>query len=157
MHKSVPLGMAKSVKALRNFPALLALTLLACCQDPVLPPQVEESGEPGVLVYVATGTFEPIINITPNGRAEYVLGIAGMAALSLSSDFSIPAIPKVSIFLSNTPDLSQAIKVGELTGAVGPQRWTFRVPPGTVWKWAVLWSEERSVGVARVRLWPSGE
>ena len=79
-----------------------------------------------------------------------------MAALSLSSDFSLPAIPKVSIFLSNTPDLSQTIKVGELTGTVGPQRWTFRVPPGAVWKWAVLWSEELSVGVARAELRPQG-
>ena len=154
MHKAGPLGLADNVSALRSFPALLALSLLAACQDPVLPPQVEESGEPGVPIYVAAGAFEPIINITPTGRAEYILDTAGMAALSLSSDFSIPAIPKVSIFLSNTPDLSQAIKVGELTGTAGPQRWTFRVPPGAVWKWAVLWSEERSVGVARAELLP---
>ena len=144
------------MNAIRSFPALLALSLLAGCQDPVLPPQVEEAGEPGVPVYVAAGAFEPIINYTPKGRAEYILDIAGVAALSLSSDFSIPAIPKVSIFLSNTPDLSQAIKVGELTGTVGPQRWTFRVPPGAVWKWAVLWSEELSVGVARAELRPQG-
>ena len=156
MHPAVPVGLAEGVNALRSFPALLALSLLASCQDPVLPPQVEEAGEPGVPVYVAAGAFEPIINYTPTGRAEYVLDMAGMAALSLSSDFSIPAIPKVSIFLSNTPDLSQAVKVGELTGTVGPQRWTFRVPPGAVWKWAVLWSEERSVGVARAELRPQG-
>ena len=54
-----------------------------------------------------------------------------MAALYLSSDFAVPAIPKVSIFLSNTPDLSQAVKVGELTGTVGPQRCTCRVPAGS--------------------------
>ena len=79
-----------------------------------------------------------------------------MAALSLSSDFSVPAIPKVSIFLSNTTDLSEAVKVGELTGTVGPQRWTFRVPLGAIWKWALLWSEELSVGVARAELRPQG-
>ena len=138
------------------FPALLALSVTAGCQDLILPPQVEESGEPGVPVYVASGAFEAIIQYTPKGRAEYVLDDAGMAALSLSSDFSVPAIPKVSIFLSNTTDLSEAVKVGELTGTVGPQRWTFRVPPGAVWKWALLWSEELSVGVALAELLPRG-
>ena len=144
------------MNTLRSVPALLALSLLAACQDPVLPPQVEESGEPGVPVYIASGAFQPIINYTPTGRAEYVLDIAGVAARSLSADFSVPAIPRVSIFLSNTPDLLQAVKVGELTGTVGPQRWTFRVPPGAVWKWALLWSEELSVGVARAELQPQG-
>ena len=156
MRTAVPLGLAAGVKTLRAFPALLALSILAGCQDLILPPQVEAAGEPGIPIYVAAGTFEPIINVTPNGGAEYILDAVGMAALSLSSDFSIPTIPMVSIFLSNTPDLSEAVKVGELTGNAGPQRWTFRVPPGAVWKWAVLWSEERSVGVARAELLPQG-
>ena len=154
MHTAVALGVADGVNTLSSVLALLTLSFLAACQDPVLPPQVEESGEPGVPVYVASGAFQPINNYTPKGRTEYVLDIAGMAALSLSADFSVPAIPRVSIFLSNTPDLSQAVRVGELTGTVGPQRWTFRVPPGAVWKWAVLWSEELSVGVARAELQP---
>ena len=71
-----------------------------------------------------------------------------MATHSLSSDFSVPAITKVSIFLSNTPDLSQAVRVGGLTGTVGPQCWTFPVSPGAVWKWDVLWSEDLSVSMA---------
>jgi hypothetical protein len=149
------LGVAKGVKALRSFPPLLALSLLAAYQELVLPPQVEESGEPGLPVYVVSGAFERI-TYTPEGRATYILDDAGMAALYLSSDLAVPAIPKVSIFLSNTPDLSQAVKVGELTGTVGPQRWTFRVPLGAVWRWAVLWSEELSVGVARAKLRPQG-
>jgi len=40
---------------------------VASCQNPVLPPQVEEAGEPGVTVYVAASAFESIINYTSKG------------------------------------------------------------------------------------------
>jgi hypothetical protein len=51
-----------------------------------------------------------------------------MAALYLNSDFAAPTIPKVSIFLGNTPDLSQAVTVG---GAHGHRRTTALDLPGT--------------------------
>ena len=51
------MGVAEGLKGPRVFPALLALSVMAGCQDLILPPQVEESGEPGVPVYVASGAF----------------------------------------------------------------------------------------------------
>ena len=81
------------------------------------------------------------------GRATYLLDEAGMAALTLSADFTVPDVPRVSIFLSNSPDLELAVKVGELQTRTGAQRWTFRVPRGAVWSWTVLWSEELWVEV----------
>jgi hypothetical protein len=133
--------------------AVALLMALAGCGELPLPPEVEAGGEPGPAVYTAGGGFEPIA-YRPTGGATYVLDDNGRAALSLSSDFSVPAVPRVSIFLSNSADLAQAVKVGALGSPTGPQRWTFRVPRGAVWGWAVLWSEELRVGVARAPLRP---
>ncbi|MSR37194.1 MAG: hypothetical protein EXR95_11235, partial [Gemmatimonadetes bacterium] len=112
----------------RAFPMLLALAFLTACHDLPVSPQVEAAGEPGTAVYVASGPFFGLNGYPTTGRATYVLDANGTAALSLSSDFSAPASLRMAIFLSNTPDLSNAIKVGELTNPVGAQRWTFRVP-----------------------------
>ena len=136
-----------------RFAPLLLLTALAGCGELLLPPEVEPGGEPGPAVYTAAGPLQAIA-YPATGRAIYVLDDNGQAALSLSPDFSVPAVPRVSIFLSNSPDLSQAVKVGRLGAPTGAQRWTFRVPRGAVWSWAVLWSEELGVGVARAPLRP---
>jgi hypothetical protein len=129
---------------------LVAAALAGCAELP-LPPEVESGGEPGAAVYTASGELQAIA-YRPTGRATYVLDDNGQAALSLSPDFTLPAVPRVSIFLSNSPDLGSAVKVGELKAPTGAQRWTFKVPRGAVWTWAVLWSEELGVGVARAPL-----
>jgi hypothetical protein len=130
---------------------LLALALLAGCVELPLPPQVEPGGEPGPPVYSSVGQLESFTSAVV-GRATYVLDDNGQAALSLSADFRVPDVPRMSIFLSNQPDVAEAVKVGELKAPTGAQRWTFRVPRGAVWRWAVIWSEEVRVGVARARL-----
>ena len=134
--------------------ALLALMALAACSElPPLAPHVEPGGEPGAPIYTASGTFERI-GYPASGRATYVLDDNGQAALTLSPDFALPDVPGVSIFLSHSPDLREAVKVAALRTATGAQRWTFKVPRGAVWTWVVLWSEELRVGVARAPLTP---
>ena len=140
---------------MRGLVTLLAPAVAAACAELPLPPQVESAGEPGAPIYVASGAFTPM-GYSATGRATYLLDEAGMAALTLSADFTVPDVPRVSIFLSNSPDLELAVKVGELQTRTGAQRWTFRVPRGAVWSWTVLWSEELWVGVARARLQPEG-
>jgi hypothetical protein len=132
---------------------LVASAALAACGELALPPQVEAGGEPGPAVYAASGPLEGV-SYTVTGRATYVLDDNGQAALSLSTDFRLPSVPGVSIFLSNSPDIGQAVKVAALQSTSGGQRWTFRVPRGAVWAWAVLWSEELGVPVARAQLAP---
>ena len=131
--------------------AVLLAAAAAGCAEPLLPPQVEAGGEPGAPVYRASGLFT---GSDTNGSATYLIDDEGQAALSLSSDFAVRAVPRVSIFLSNTPDLAEAVKVAELPGTSGAMRWTFRVPRGAVWRWVVLWSEEGRVQVARAELLP---
>jgi hypothetical protein len=132
---------------------LLLLAALAGCRELPLPPEVEAGGEPGPPVYTAAGGMEPMAYAS-SGLATYVLDDDGRAALSLSADFAIPKVPRVSVFLSNSPDLTQAVKVAPLQSSAGAQRWTFKVPRGAVWTWAVLWSEELGVGIAKARLLP---
>jgi hypothetical protein len=133
--------------------ALLLLGALFGCGELPLAPQVETAGEPGAAVYTAGGALERLA-YDATGRATYALDGAGLASLALSADFRIPAVPEVSVFLSNTPDLREAVKVAELGSDRGAQRWTFRMPRGAVWSWVVLWSEELGVAVARARLSP---
>lgn len=133
--------------------ALALAAALAGCGELPLPPELESGGEPGTPVYAASGSFEPM-GYAVRGGATYVLDRDGGAALSLSEDFDSPPVPRVSVFLSNTPDLGRAVKVGELGGAAGARRWTFRVPRGAVWSWVLLWSEQLRVGLARAPLQP---
>jgi hypothetical protein len=133
--------------------ALCACGALTACAELPTPPRVEPGGEPGAAVYTAAGAFEAT-GYLASGHATYSIDDDGRAALALSPDFSVPAVPGVSIFLSHAPDLSEAVKVGRLEGRSGAQRWTFKVPRGAVWSWTVLWSEELRVGVARARLRP---
>jgi hypothetical protein len=132
---------------------LSLLPLLAACSELPLPPELEAGGEPGPAIHTATGTFGSEA-YRARGSATYTLDDAGHAALSLSTDFAIPAVPRVSIFLTDTGRLADAVKVGELTAASGAQRWTFMVPRGAVWRYALLWSEELWVEVSRARLEP---
>ena len=131
--------------------ALVGLVALAGCDAPLLPPEVEAGGEPGAPVYTASGALAGGA-YPSSGRVTYVLDANGQAALSLSPDFAVPDVPRVSIFLSHSPELTQAVKVAELRASRGAQRWTFKVPRGAVWSWAVLWSEELRVSVARAQL-----
>ena len=48
--------------------------------------------------------------------------------------------------------MEDAVKVGEITVLSGAQRWTFAVPRGAVWRYALLWSEELWIEVGRARL-----
>jgi hypothetical protein len=141
------------VRSVRDGSLLLLLAALAGCGELPLPPSVEAGGEPGPPVYTAAGPLQPI-GYQATGRATYLLDDNGQAALSLSPDFTVQPVPRVSVFLSNSPDLAQAVKVAELGSPTGAQRWTFRVPRGAVWSWVVLWSEELRVGVARAFLQP---
>ena len=132
---------------------ILSVLFLCGCEELLLPPEVEPAGEPGTAIYSAAGPFVGA-GYVASGRATYLIDDAGRAALSLSDNFSIPAVPGVAIFLSDSPDLERAVKVGDLEAPSGAQRWTFSVPRGAVWRWVVLWSEELSVGVANARLEP---
>ena len=130
----------------------VALASAACSAQP-LAPQLESGPEPGTPVYTAAGVFAqstyPIM-----GSATYTLDDNGQAALALSADFGIPAVPGVAVFLSNGAGLDQAVRVGPLESNAGAQRWTFKVPRGAVWSRAVLWSEELRVEVAEAQLDP---
>ena len=132
------------------FALLLAATVAGCGELP-LAPDLEPGGEPGPAVYTAGGAFAPVAYAT-QGRATYSLDDNGQAALAFSADFTVPAVPKIVVLLSNTDGLDQAVRVGDLKANSGAQRWTFRVPRGAVWRSTVLWSEELGVEVARARL-----
>ena len=127
-----------------------SLLVLACSELP-LPPELEEAGEPGPVIHTATGDF---LNgaFDVGGRATYTVDDGGRAALTLSATFSAPDVPRLAIFLSDTGRMEDAVKVGEITVLSGAQRWTFAVPRGAVWRYALLWSEELWIEVGRARL-----
>jgi hypothetical protein len=147
------LDVEQGVRALRGGSLLPLFAVLAGCGELPLPPTVEAGGEPGPAVYIAVGAVQPA-GYPATGLATYRLDENGQAALSLSPDFTVPPVPRLSVFLSNSPDLTQAVKVAPLGSPTGAQRWTFRVPRGAVWSWVVLWSEELRVVVARALLQP---
>src|SRR5262249_41114872 len=148
LRAALPLDLGKGVK---RAAALVLLLAAASCQDPIQPPEVSAGGEPGNPVLRAAGRFEKI-SFEATGSATYTLDDNGGAALALSADFAVPAVPGTSIYLSDSGDLARAVKVGELKAARGAQRWTFTVPRGAVWTWALLWSRDLGTGVARARL-----
>ena len=130
----------------------VALATTACSAQP-LAPQLEAGPEPGTPVYTAAGAFDHA-TIAATGSATYTLDDNGDAALALSADFGIPAVPGVAVFLSNTTGLDQAVRVGPLKSNTGAQRWTLKVPRGAVWRWVVLWSEAAGVQVTEATLDP---
>ena len=133
---------------------LAALVLLAWgCGDAPLPTALEPAADQGAPVYTASGVFQRL-GYPASGRATYTLDAAGVAALSFDASFSVPEVPRVWVFLSDDGRIQSGVRVGALASPAGAQRWTFRVPRGAVWRWAVLWSEELRVDVARARLSP---
>lgn len=140
----------------RASPTAIAVLLAAGCGGEIFTgPEVEATSvEPGPAAYRASGAFESL-GYRTTGRASYVIDEEGNAALELDAAFSTPPVPGRAVFLSNTVELGDAVRVAALDVETGPARWTFRMPRGAVWRYVLVWSEELGVAVARAELVPA--
>ncbi len=132
-------------------PAALAT---AGCQGalPTAPDVEGSTAEPGPAAYQATGPFvRAAYPVT--GRASYWIDAEGHAALAFDDAFSEPEVPDPVVLLTNASGLDGAVRVGKVSGD-GAQRWTFLMPRGAVWRYAVIWSAGLGVEVGRAELVP---
>jgi hypothetical protein len=138
--------------------AVSLVALLAACSS-ATPPTAPDA------MAVLPGTQIPI-GMGVNGRfvrTRYdVTGTAtvlienGVGVIELSPDFSIAQTPGPFLYLNttNNPNTGQPIRIANLRGKSGAQRFTFVVPAGVRYSWLIIWCDPVNVPMAEAAITP---
>jgi Electron transfer DM13 len=137
---------------------LFLVGLVAACSS-ATPPTAPDA------MPVAPGTMAPM-GMGVTGRfvkTRYdVTGTAtvvienGVGVIELSLDFSISQTPGPYLYLNttNNPNTGQPIRIANLRGKSGAQRFTFTVPAGVRYTWLVIWCDPFNVPMAEAAITP---
>ncbi len=80
----------------------------------------------------------------------------GAGVIELSPDFSISQTPGPYLYLNTTndPNTGRPIRIANLRGKSGAQRFTFAVPAGVRYSWLVIWCDPFNLPMAEAAITP---
>ena len=78
----------------------------------------------------------------------------GVGQLDLSGDYALQQTPGPFLYLNttNTPNSGMPLRIANLRNVSGSQRYTFSVPAGVTYTWAIIWCDPFNVAMAEARL-----
>lgn len=81
----------------------------------------------------------------------------GVARLDLSADFSVSNVPGPVLYLNttNNPNGGQPLRIGPLKSRTGASSYTFAIPSGVRYTWAIIWCDPFNVPIAEAAIPPT--
>ena len=150
---NAPAGLSPVARSL-----LLPLAVLAvsgCGPEPPTAPTATASGGPSPGTGVSTtGRFMRLHYRTEGGVTLTVAG--DMATLRFDPDFRVDPTPGPYVYLGTEPDANRGtrLRIGPLTSNTGAQSYSFTIPAGVAYQWALIWCEPFNVGIGAASLAP---
>lgn len=138
--------------------SLPLVALLAACSSATPPTAPDaESVVPGTTLPMSMGVNGRFVKTRYDVTGTATVAIEnGVGVIELSPDFSIAQTPGPFLYLNttNNPNTGQPIRIANLRGKSGAQRFTFVVPAGVRYSWLVIWCDPFNVPMAEAAIVP---
>jgi hypothetical protein len=136
---------------------VLAALLLGCsgATPPTAPDAMEVT--PGTPTPMGTGVTGRFVKTGYDVTGTATVRIEnGVGVIELSSDFNISQTPGPFLYLNttNNPNSGQPLRIANIRGKTGAQRFTFAVPAGVRYSWVVIWCDPFNVAMAEAPITP---
>lgn len=146
-------------RACRLLQLVVPLCVLSCgnATPPTAPDAVRVDPPPAMNGGGLSGPFVSgrLVKTGYNVSGTVTLRIEnGVGQLDLSSDYALAQTPGPFLYLNttNNPNTGTPLRVASVRSLSGAQRFTFSVPPGVNYTWAIIWCDPFNVAMAEARL-----
>jgi len=134
------------------------IMLLAACSS-ATPPTAPDAMAvlPGAQIPMGVGVTGRFVRTRYDVTGTATVAIEnGVGVIELSPDFSIAQTPGPFLYLNttNNPNTGQPIRIANLRGRSGAQRFTFAVPAGVRYSWIIIWCDPVNVPMAEAAITP---
>ncbi len=142
---------------------LIALVLVLTACGGATPPTAPDATPvtptvPDVPVTPLVGTVGRLVKTRYDVTGTATLAVAnGVGQLELSADFGIAQTPGPFLYINttNNPNTGQPLRIANIKGKNGAQRYTFNVPPGVRYTWVIIWCDPFNVPMAEASIAPT--